>query len=235
MTRGAQLGTKAHVAHILRRFGHGIPNATRALNCAKTRATLLCQDSLQPFAKDGSKAVSTKDMMLYRLPWPKSVLQENGAAEVRLRVTLSYFIEPNPGSRSGNNKYRYASCGLRFQVQTPTEKMKNFMARVSDAVSEAEKHAYQKPDDTTDGWLIGDDLRRRGSLHSDIWTGSAAKLAQMEHLIVYPVNGWWRLRPQHQRYKERIRYALIVTLETVGADIDLYSPISVSVANSIST
>jgi hypothetical protein len=56
----------------------------------------------------------------------------------------------------------------------------------------------------------------------------------MEHLIVFPVNGWWRLRTQHKRYNQRIRYSLVVTLETLGADLDIFTPIQISVQQPIS-
>lgn len=235
MRRGLNLRNKKDVAYALQRFGHGVPNLPRALACAKSRATLICQDSLQPFRKD-KDGIKTQDMMIYRLPWPKSLLQEHSATNVRLRVTLSYFIEPNPGSRSVSSKYRYANCNLRFAVQTATEKsLSNFIARVSDSISKDERKAnYETPDDTTTGWLLGDNLCRRGSIHSDTWSGTAAQLAAMEHLIIYPVNGWWRLRTQHKRYSNRIRYALVVSLESVGTELDIYTPISLSLATPIS-
>ena len=134
-----------------------------------------------------------------------------------------------------SSKYRYAGCNLRFAVQTPTEKsMRNFIARVSDAISKEDKEAYESPDDAQHGWTLGDKLRRRGSLHSDTWAGSAAELAAMEHLVVFPVNGWWKLRKQHGRCNHRIRYSLVVSLETIGADLDIFTPIQTSVAQSIS-
>jgi hypothetical protein len=176
----------------------------------------------------------TRDMMVYRLPWPKAALEAMGDELVRLRVTLSYFVEPNPGTRAVSSKYRYPGCNLRFQVQTPTEARSSFFARVSDAVSEEERQSSVPASDTTDGWLIGDENRRRGSLHSDIWTGTAADLAGMEHLIVYPVNGWWRLRPRHKRFNNRIRYSLIATVESLGADIDLYAAVQAQIAQPIS-
>ena len=234
MKRGMKLYHKGDVQHIVQSYGHGIPDLARALASARSRATLICQDTLQPFEKTDD-GIKTRDMMLYRMPWPKDLLQEHGNTNVRLRATLSYFIEPNPGSRMVASKYRYAGCNLRFAVQTETEKsLKKFIARVSDAISKEDKDAYETPDDTSDGWLLGDNLRRRGSLHSDTWTGSAAQLAEMEHLIIFPVNGWWRLRKQHQRYNHRIRYALVVTLESVGVDLDIFTPISLSVAESVS-
>jgi hypothetical protein len=231
MLPDAKKANKGHIAHIMRRFGHGQPNLVRALASARSRATLICQDSLQPFekTKDG---VKTRDMMLYRLPWPKTLLQANSAVNVKLRITLSYFIEPNPGSRMVNSKYRYAGCNLRFLVQTPTEgPVQKFIARVSNAISEEEREAYkkEKPRDTTDGWTLGDDLRCRGSIHCDTWIGTAAQLAEMEHLIVFPVNGWWKLRAQHKKYNNRIRYSLVVSLETVGVDLDIFTPIKAAV------
>jgi hypothetical protein len=63
-------------------------------------------------------------------------------------------------------------------------------------------------------------------------TGSAAQLAAMEHLIVFPVNGWWRLRAQHKKYNHRIRYALVVSLETVGTELDIFTPIEAAVVKS---
>ena len=233
MTSGVRMQQKSAVVTVLHRFGHGVPSLARSLACARARATLVCQDSLQPFEKRQDGSIGTRDMMVYRLPWPKSLLQQNSGARMRLRVTLSYFIEPNPGSRAVNSKYRYAGCNLRFQVQTPTENRAAFIRRVSDAVSEEEKQEYRRPDDTADGWIIGNENRRRGSLHSDTWEGSSADLAQMEHLIVYPVNGWWRLRPQHKRFNDRIRYSLVVSIETVGLDIDLYAAVQTEISQAI--
>jgi hypothetical protein len=100
-------------------------------------------------------------------------------------------------------------------------------------VSEEERQSFVAPDDTTDGWMIGDENRRRGSIHSDTWVGSAADLAQMEHLIVYPVNGWWRLRPQHKRYNDRIRYSLVATIESVGIDLELYAAVEAQIAQTV--
>ena len=241
MKRGRNLRNKSHVAEIMHRFGYGVPSLENCLNCARSRATLICQDTLQPFDKVRTEAadgtvthpLKTKDMMLYKLPWPKALLTEHSDASMRMRVTLSYFIEPNPGWRAVNNKYRYASCNLRFKVQTPTERLNTFIARVSDAVSEQDREDYTKPDDTTEGWLIGEELSCRGSLHCDTWEGTAAQLAQMEHIIVYPANGWWRLRPYLERFNRSIRYSLVISVECRGLDINLYMPIASTIEQTI--
>src|SRR5690606_22908985 len=80
---------------LLRLCGYGVPNLTRALYCTKRNLTLCVQEELQPFDKhpDRSNYVY-RDMHIHQLPWPKEVLRELGNTEVKLRVTLSYFIEP---------------------------------------------------------------------------------------------------------------------------------------------
>jgi hypothetical protein len=82
----------------LRCYGFGVPDLSRALWSMANSATLIVEDELQPFDKvDGEP--KTKDMHLHRLPWPTSLLQDLGETEIRMRVTLSYFIEPSPGRR----------------------------------------------------------------------------------------------------------------------------------------
>jgi hypothetical protein len=119
MIAGVNMSKKIAVATVLQRYGHGVPDFQRAIRCARSRATIICQDSLQPFEKRQDGSIATRDMMLYRLPWPKSLLQEDGEAMMRLRVTLSYLIEPNPGSRAVNSKYRIlaVTCDFRSRRQ----------------------------------------------------------------------------------------------------------------------
>jgi hypothetical protein len=78
----------------LRRFGFGVPSLSRALRSLNNDVTMVIENSLQPFAKDGSQ-IGTKDMVLHELPWPSAALARWGESDVELRVTLSYFIEPN--------------------------------------------------------------------------------------------------------------------------------------------
>ncbi|HEV3163656.1 MAG TPA: S8 family peptidase, partial [Isosphaeraceae bacterium] len=97
----------------LRCYGYGVPNFARARRCATNRATMIIQDALQPFRWDEEgKEVKTKEMHVHSLPWPVEMLQDLGGLELRMRVTLSYFIEPSPGRRGWNVKHRYQSHGL---------------------------------------------------------------------------------------------------------------------------
>ena len=65
--------TSAQRAALLRRYGWGVPDLDRALRSATNDATLMVEDALLPFRKDGS-AIKTRDMHLHRLPWPHEEL-----------------------------------------------------------------------------------------------------------------------------------------------------------------
>ena len=101
---------------LVRCFGYGVPDKPRLLSSANNSLTLIAQDSITPFHKDGT-AIKPREMKLHSLPWPREQLAELLDAEVTLRVTLSYFIEPNPGARGWSTEFGYQSHGLRFMVK----------------------------------------------------------------------------------------------------------------------
>ena len=148
------------------------------------------------------------------------------------RVTLSYFIEPNP-ARRGWRKHRYASHGLRFDVKTPLESLDEFRQRINKAARDEE---FDRASSSDSGrWLLGPDLRSLGSLHSDRWKGTAAELAQRGFIGIYPLIGWWRERHQLGRWNKLARYALVVTIQTPEVDIDVYTPVANMIATQIET
>ena len=117
-----------------------------------------------------------RELHLHELPWPKAVLAEMGETPVRLRVTLSYFIEPNPGRRGWKTRHRYASHGLRFDMKLPTESADEFHKRLNQKALEEDEGKPTATGGLAD-WFIGE-ARNKGSLHSDIWVGTAADLAE---------------------------------------------------------
>lgn len=76
-----------------------------------------------------------------------------------------------------------------------------------------------------DGWVLGPRLRDRGSVHSDVWRGTAADLSNRHAIGVYPVGGWWREKPKLERANRRVRYSLIVSLRA-NVEVDLYTEIA---------
>ena len=168
------------------------------------------------------------DMHLHELPWPTETLRNMGEAMVRLRVTLSYFVEPNPSRRGWKGRYRYASHGLRFEVKKRAEDRDQFRKRLNQqALDKNEK----KPatDSDTEAWTHGEQARNKGSIHSDVWTGTAADLAECGIIGVYPVSGWWKDDPKRDRSKLGACYALVATIETEAENVDLWTPVAVQV------
>ena len=130
---------------------------------------------------------------------------------VAMKVTLSYYIEPAPEQKGWNNKYRYASSALRFEVINKNQTKDDFLKRINAEAREDEKKK-DKGEGTagSERWFLGKDNRDVGSIHSDTWTGMAVDLAESDYIAVYPVIGWWRERHNLNKYNEKIRYSLIV-------------------------
>jgi hypothetical protein len=206
----------------LRCYGFGVPNLERALWSVSNAATLIIEGSLQPYEGSGSD-VRTKDMHRHELPWPKQVLEALGEVEVRLRVTMSYFIEPSPGRHGWTRKHRYQSHGLRFDVKRPLETMAGFRRRLTKAAWEEDEEAVDQGADERN-WELGRLLRCKGSIHSDTWSGTAVELAACGAIAVFPVTGWWKERPHLGYVNNQARYSLIITIETPEQDI--YTPIA---------
>ena len=72
---------------------------------------------------------------------------------------------------------------------------------------------------------MGANNRVLGSVHSDIWEGTAADIATCNLIAIYPVLGWWRERKHLGNVEKRTRYSLIVSLITPPQDINIYTPI----------
>jgi hypothetical protein len=221
--------TKTEYVALIRHCGWGVPSVEKALWSAGNSLTLVIEDLVHPFKKISGKVVS-RHMNLHALPWPKEELRAlPPATKVELCVTLSYFVEPNPSARGMSSKFLYPSHRLRFDVQRPLDATtEDFVARINAA---AEREDDGDPVDPKDpNWLLGDRQRHRGSLHKDIWRGTAAELSNRGFIAVYPSKGWWRTRPAQERYNLPARYSLIVSIRTQETDVDLYTPIAQQVA-----
>jgi hypothetical protein len=208
---------------LLRRFGYGVPRLDHALLSALNDVTIVSEESLRPLRLDGS-SIKSQNMNLHQLPWPREQLEALGTTQVRLRVTLSYFVEPNPGERGWQGRYRYPSHSLRFALKRGLENLPQFRARINRAVTLEEEDIATAPTPEDDGWYLGK-VRDVGSLHSDIWSGSAAELTRRDALAVYPIAGWWKEKPQLGRYDRDVRYALCISLRALEAE-DIYTPIA---------
>ena len=221
---------KGQRVQLLRRYGWGVPTEERVLSSAASSVTLILQDEFQPLEPGKSGGLTMRALRLHKLPWPQEQLRDLFSAGVRLRVTLSYFVEPNPSSRGWEGRYKYASHGLRFDVKRPTETIDDFRGRLGNqAVREEGGDAPQRETSADDRWYVGSRLRNSGSLHADIWTGTGAELADSGYIGVIPVGGWWKDNDRKDRVGLPIRYALLVSLHTDAVATDIYTPIATQI------
>ena len=211
---------------LLHACGYGIPQLDKAIECAGNSVNLIIQDELTPYEcvmNNRRKKFVMKDMHLHHLPWPSELLRELNDTRARLRVTLSYYIEPSPGMRGWKDRYRYASHGLRFDVNNPGETADEFARRINvNMRGEDEGRSVSG----SKGWFLGQNNRRIGSIFSDYKDGTALDFSDIENVAVFPVVGWWRERHSENRVDSKARYSLVVSIETPDADVDLYSAIS---------
>jgi hypothetical protein len=216
---------KADKLRILRRYGWGVPSEASVLDSSRAAVTMVTQDQFVPFT---GKEFAVRTFRLHNLPWPAEILRELGPADVTLRITLSYFIEPTASRRGWRRRYSYASHGLRFELKNPHESIQQFVSRVNREAQQEEDEA-PRPASGSDRWLIGPNQRNTGSLHQDIWTGSGADLAECGVVAVHPVGGWWKYNSRSDRRNLAIRYALLVSLTTRELGVDLYTPIATQI------
>lgn len=228
LRRFGPIGTKGDARELVRSCGFGVPSLERALWSAGNRLTLIIQEGLRPFTKMKGGLRKSRpqlnEMHFHKLPWPREQLEALGDREVQLRVTLSYFVEPSPGERGWQSRYRYASHGLRFDVQGPQERQVDFEKRLNKE-ARAEDEGSPRTGDTS-GWTLGPYLRHRGSIHSDVWLGRAADLASRERIAVFPTGGWWNERHHLGRWNRSTRYSLVVSIEAPRIEVDLYTPVA---------
>lgn len=211
---------------LVRCFGYGVPNVRQLLSSADNSLTLIAQGSIRPFEKDGG-SIKAREMKLHALSWPVETLQDLQDTQVTLRVTLSYFIEPNPGDRGWTTKYGYQSHGLRCAVKRANENARQFEQRVNKAARDEEYDGNNFGE--TGEWVFkgNDPLLTLGSIRSNIWHGLAADLAARGHIGVYPTYGWWNKRPNLRGYEKASYYALVATITT--PETDIYTPVAMQI------
>ncbi|MEO1139381.1 MAG: peptidase S8 family protein, partial [Pseudomonadota bacterium] len=198
---------------------------------------IFAQSEIQPYA--GAKK-AFQDCHFYGLPWPRQAIEAIGDETVQLKITLSHFIEPNPGFSATIDPYRYQSCGLRFDLRRLKETELEFAKRVNDKERARRngpdgKEIKEKIKGVTDSddWRFGPGSVSAGSLHCDVWTGSAARLLTRNMICVHPIGGWWNSRSKKAVREQKTRYALVMTLKTKDEAIDLHTPIQTLVESDI--
>lgn len=189
--------------NLIRAVGYGVPIQERALNSAINNLTLIAEREIQPYKMDGATP-KYNEYHLFDLPWPEDILE--GILydqDVKLTLTLSYFIEPNPGSRNRKyaNNFQYHSHALDFAVIKPGETLLNFKRRISADAALSDEEA-DEIDRRGESWRIGR-VRSRGSVKKDFITMSGADMAKRNTIAIYPKSGWYKTRKKLGKRNQR--------------------------------
>lgn len=227
------------IIKLLKIVGYGIPNLEKAIECKSNYLTFISEQIIQPYKLEGSD-IKTNEIHYYEFPWPKEILEALGEANVTLRVTLSYFIEPNPGERGYTTKYAYQSTALKFLLINSGEDFENFKIRTNKinqdtlkeslGVEKLDSGEYDKATGTK-RWALGADTVFKGSVHSNFWNGSAVEISRCNKLAIFPLaSGWWKQLKKQNKGDSQLRYSLIVSIETPENTTDIYTPIATQVA-----
>jgi hypothetical protein len=208
---------------VLKVFGYGVPDLDSALYSQESALTFIAEETIQPFRFNEKKQPATNQIHIFNLPWPEELLLSLGNIPAKLKITLSYFIQPGAGEIGWKDKYRYQSHGLRFDVNNSNEDLDTFRRRINVAAREDDDEV--RGGSGSERWKLGKNSQKNGSIHSDIWEGTAAELATCHYVAVYPVIGWWRERKHLGKVENQTRYSLIISLETPTQDVELYTTI----------
>ena len=208
-------------------YGYGVPTEERALNSSNTYATYVFENQIRPYVQGSGVSLKYAGFQLVDLPWPVELLQSIGEERVRLKVTLSYYIDPAPGEKGKLNRYRYPSASLYFDLKAPTETTDSFIARHNQLDDEPTLARS-----ASSRWKIGVRNRQAGSVQSDWLECTAAELAECGQIMIFPGPGWWK-EQKIDKIDNLIKYALIVSMET--KETPIYEEIAQIIANRIQT
>lgn len=200
--------------------GYGVPNEAVARECASGRATIVIEDEMpngiveqvpkkNPPKRAGTKLTEPKlcrKVKLYRLPLPEELLAGSDP-DVELRVTLSYFAEPN--------KFRrriFHGLDLKWDMQGPQETEAQFLDRINELQRPLATDGKRKriASTKTFPWDIGPKLRSRGTVQSDRWRGKMSSLVGDKLIAICPVLGWWDQRKELRT--KSLKFSLIVSV-----------------------
>lgn len=206
---------------LLRTVGYGAPDISKATYSANNSLTLIAERLIQPYKFEKTKG-QYNDYHLFELPWPKDALEKLEEKQAKLIVTLSYYIEPNPGTRRLATHYSYHSHQLDFELINRNETVPEFKIRISKPKDETSENRTTR---TGVKWAIGKDSNLKGSIRKDFITGTGRELSERNVLAIIPKNGWYKNLKRQNKFNAVVRYSLIVSIETEETEVDLYTPV----------
>lgn len=221
--------------------GYGVPDERIATECAQERATIVIEDTVPNAVREEelkkkppkrettrkTESVLRRKLKLFRLPIPNELLGD-ADPDVELRVTLSYFAEPNKFGRSV-----FHGLDLKWDMQGPQESEDEFLQRINamKRPKGLDGKRLKAPATKSFPWELGIQLRSRGTVQSDRWRGKMSALAGDKLIAIIPVLGWWDRRSLLK--DTSMRFSLIVSVFGPGIYTVIKPRVEVSVESTI--
>jgi hypothetical protein len=204
----------------LQACGYGVPDERLASECAQGVATIVVEDSMpnavieeEPKKRPPKRATAKttepkvrRKVKLYKLPLPESLLSD-ADPDVELRVTLSYFTEPNKFGRR-----TYHGLDLKWDMQGPQESDAAFKQRINALLRPTGADGKRLKIEKTQSfdWDVGIERRGRGTVQSDRWRGKMSALVGDKLIAIVPVLGWWDQRKALKT--QEMKFSLVVSV-----------------------
>lgn len=217
LSQEAKHALHASASKALRSLGYGIPDEDRAKENSDYRTTLITS---------GEAEIHAAECHIYQIPIPPELRQQADDFEIRIDVTLSYVAQPR---RTRRNLRRYLSTWVDWKTSHLGEGLNDFRVRaLKDAASDDPPLRG-----TTLPWtlheqgkfgLIRDHKRNSGTVQKD-WAIVRSNTLPDHFCIAVVGHKGWSNDPDTVA-----RYALAVTFEARGGELQIYDLLRVAVA-----
>lgn len=203
-------------AEIMQRFGYGIPNLQRATQNSKYRVTFLATGEVSPYQAN-----------LYSLSIPEELKRPGNNFEIMIEVTLTYHANPR---RTRKKLKSYLSSWLSWESSKLGDSFDQFSKRVLKDMGKPDEEAAAEAAGSIP-WILSHqgnygsikDMKRQDSATQKDWAMvSSNQLPSELSFAVIGHKGW------EKDISQNVPFALAISFEIMGKEIEIYDQISVS-------
>ncbi|MBP0016763.1 MAG: S8 family peptidase [Cyanobacteria bacterium SBLK] len=200
--------------NIIRQIGYGIPNLERAMTNSNYRVTLITT---------GDSVIRAKQVKVYQVKLPESLLSTGDEIEFLVEITLSYKAQPR---RTRRNKRRYLSTWLDWKCSKRGQNPESFKEKLI--------KGYETSNEIEEGeglftWTLGKQKnhgtlkkvsRSSGTLQKDWAIVKSYDLRESFCIAVIGHEGW-----NNDPFAE-VPYYLVVSFESLNKEVPIYTEIA---------
>jgi len=204
----------AQQAFLLKRIGYGVADLARATTNTDYRTT---------FISHGEHSISAGECQIFQVPVPEELRRPGDDYDIKIEVTLSYVAEPRRTRRTHRS---YLSVWLDWLSNRQGESIEAFLTRA------LKTYETTADEGTSIGWVIGSrsawgrlpGVHRNASTVQKDWAILKSNALPEDFCIAVRGHHGWSRDPESVA-----NYALAVTFEILGREIQIYEPLRTAV------